>query len=154
QRRHDHLSHAGRHGGADLFQRGDLPLRRGPGEQTGQGGPGGLPDHLSQLQGDGARNLSQLNPLLSSPPIYSGCLQLYRQCGKGSSMVKMTAIASKRLRPPLQERGPEPQQEGMIMNDDRQLHRTTEVPSATSVLFTATLSLATMFGTLWTLTAE
>src|SRR5690554_2011121 len=42
----------------------------------------------------------------------------------------------------------------MIVNDDRQLHRTTEVPSATSVLFTATLSLATMFGTLWILTAE
>lgn len=40
------------------------------------------------------------------------------------------------------------------MNDDRQLHRTTEVPSVTSVLFMATLSLATVFGTFWILTAE
>lgn len=40
------------------------------------------------------------------------------------------------------------------MSDDRRLHRTTEAPSMASVLFLATLSLATMFGTLWILTAK
>lgn|SRR5512138_157369 len=40
------------------------------------------------------------------------------------------------------------------MNDDRQAHRITEVPSVASILFMAALSVATVFGTLWILTAE
>lgn len=38
--------------------------------------------------------------------------------------------------------------------NDRQGHRITEVPSVASILFTATLGVATMCGTFWILTAE